>query len=237
VAVSYAVPAVSGEPKRRPPVVSLAGYLLYLVAVLLIIVEVLPLPYLSKVVNAARDAWATSGSSQTTADQFAETQRIAAIVVAVLAILLAVLLAVIGALVLRGRQVGRILAWIFGGLGALCTLCLSAGALVNSSMTTGTVNGVDTKAINDKIAAAEPSWLRPTQTAVEIIILIALIVVIIALALPASSAFFRKEPEIMVVNDPAFPMTPYPAPQTPPQATPPSDGPSEGPPPGNPPSA
>ncbi len=236
--MSYAVPSVPGAPKRRPPVVTLAGYLLYLAALLLIINEILPLPYLSKIVDAAREAWATSGSNQTTANQFADTQRIAAIAVAVIAILMGVLFAVIGTLVLRGRQVGRILAWIFAGLGALCTLCLSAGALVSSSMTTSTVNGVDTKAINDKIAAAQPSWLRPTQTALEIISLIALILVIVLLALPASNAFFRKEPEIMVVNDPAFPTTPYPAPQTPPPAAPPSDGPtSDGPPPGSPPSA
>jgi hypothetical protein len=239
--VSYAVPASPGE-KRRPSTVTIAGSLLVLTAVLLIIVAILPLPSLSKVADAARDAWASGGSTQQTPDQFASGVRFGVIIVTVIYVLLAVLFAVIGALVLRGNRVGRILAWIFAGLGALCTACLTVGASLSGQLTTGSVNGVDLNAVNSKINAAKPSWLTPATTTVDVIVLLALILVIILLAMPASNAFFRKEPQFTQINDPAFPMTPYP-PQTPPSAAPrwdasPPQGPtSGGTPPTNPPSA
>jgi hypothetical protein len=240
--VSYAVPASPGE-KRRPAATTVAGYLLVLTAVLLIIAAILPLPSLSKVAEAAREAYAAAGSTKPTPDQAATGVRIGVIVSSVIDVLLAVLFVVIGALVLRGNQVGRILAWVFAGLGALCTACLTATAGLSGQLTTGTVNGVDVNAINNKISAATPSWLSPTRTTLDVIALLALILVIILLAMPASSAYFRKEPaQFAPVNDPAFPMTPYP-PQTPPSEAPrwdapPPDGPSSGgPPPAGPPSA
>jgi hypothetical protein len=234
--VSYAVPASTGE-KRRPGAVAAAGYLLFLAAASLIIYAILPLPSMSKVVDATRDAYASAGSTQPTPDQAATGARLGIIVAVVIAVVLAVLFAVIGALVLRGNRVGRILAWIFGGLGALCTICLSAGALLSGSVNQGKINGVDTKVVNDKIAAAAPSWLRPTQASLGIIILISLILVIILIAMPASNAFFRKEPEAVVINDPSFPTTPYPVPYTPPSDAPRPDAPpSEAPPSAAPPS-
>jgi len=242
--VSYAVPASPGE-KRRPSAVAVVGYLLFLAAVLLIISAILPLPYMSRLANAARDAYASQGSTQYSPDAAASGVRLGIILALVIAVVLGVLFTVIGFLVLRGNRVGRILAWVFGGLGVLCTLCLSAGALIStSSVTTGKINGVDTKAVDDKIAAATPSWLKPAQSALEIIALIALILVVILLALPASNAYFRKEqPEFTPISDPSFPMTPYPAPPTPPSDTsrwdaPPPGGPTPGGPPSdNPPSA
>jgi hypothetical protein len=154
------------------------------------------------------------------------------IIATVIDVLLAVLFAVIGALVLRGNRVGRILAWIFAGLGALCTACLTAAAGLSSQLTNSNTNGVDINALNNQINAAKPSYLTPVLTTVQVISLLALILVIILLALPASHPFFRKEPEAVIVNDPAFPSMPYPP------SAPPSDFPPPGnPPPGNPPSA
>jgi hypothetical protein len=242
MAVSYAVPADSGV-KRRPTVVTLAGFLLFLVAILLIIGAILPLPSLSKVVDATREAYA--GSTNPTPDQVASITRASVIVVAVLSVLLGVLFVILGLLVLRGSRAGRIVTWVFAGLGTLCTVCGLGGAGLSGRFSTGTTsNGLDMKTINDKINAARPSWLTPTTIALEAIALISLILLIILLALPAANAYFRKD-QAVLVNDPGFPSlgypqvpgaTPYPpapnappappAPGGPPSDTPPGDRPS-----------
>lgn len=251
--MSYAVPADSGV-KRRPTVVTIAAYLLFLVAILLIIGAILPLPSLSKVVDATREAYA--GSTQPTPDQVATITRASVIVVAVLSVLLGVLFVILGMLDLRGSRAGRIVTWVFAGLGTLCTVCGLGGAGISGRFSTGTTsNGLDMKTINDKINAAKPSWLTPVSVTLEAIALISLILVIILLALPAAHPYFRKDQGVLT-TDPGFPnmaypqvpgATPYPpvppapnappAPPAPPAADAPDAPPSDTPPPGDRPSA
>jgi hypothetical protein len=205
MAVSYAVPASPG-PKRRPAVVTAAGYLLFLVAVLLIINAVLPLPSLSKVTNAYREVYANS--TNPTPDTAATAAEVGQVIGTVIAVLLGVLFFVLGSLNLGGKQPARILTWVFGGLGVLCTGCGIAGAGLSGRLTSGTnTSGVDIKTVNDHVNAARPSWLTPVSTIVSVIALLALIAVIIMLAMPQSNAYFRKEQPAF---DPAFPNLPYP---------------------------
>jgi hypothetical protein len=203
--VSYAVPASPG-PKVRPAVVTAAGYLLFLVAVLLIINALLPLASLSKVVDATREAYAKS--TNPTPDAMASITQAAAIAGVVIAILFGVLFFILGSLNLRGKQPARILTWVFGGLGVLCTGCGLGTSGLSGRLTSGTnASGVDVKAATDQINAAKPSWLTPVSTTLAALILIALIAAIILLATPQSNAYFRKEQPAF---DPAFPNTPYP---------------------------
>ena len=239
--MSFAVPADSGV-KRRPTVVTVAAYLLFLVAILLIIGAILPLPSLSKVVDATRAAYA--GSTNPTPDQVATITRVSVIVVAILSVLLGVLFVVLGMLNLRGSRAGRIVTWVFAGLGVLCTVCGLGGAGASSRFsTTTTSNGLDMKTINDKINAARPSWLAPVSITLEAIALIALILVIILLALPAAHPYFRKDQGVLL-NEPNFPDLGYPQvpgatpyPQVPPAPNAPPAPPSDTPPPGDRPSA
>jgi hypothetical protein len=205
--VSYAVPASPGE-KRRPAVVTAAGYLLFLVAVILIINALLPLSSLSKVLDATREAYANS--TNPTPDTVVSITRIASIVGVVIGILFAALFAVLGTLDLRGSRAARIVTWVFAGLGVLCTGCGLGGTGLSGRFTTGTANGVDVKAATDHINAARPSWLTPTVAALSAIALIALILVIILLALPAANAYFRKEQPAFIPPDAGFPNPPYP---------------------------
>jgi hypothetical protein len=205
--VSYAVPASPG-PKVRPAVVTAAGYLLFLAAVVLIINGLLPLASLSKVVDATRKAYANS--TNPTPDTVASFTQAFAIITVVVTILFGVLFFILGSLDLRGKQAGRILSWVFGGLGVLCAGCGLGSAGLSSRMTTNTnANGVDVKAATDQINAARPSWLTPVSTTLSVIILLSLIAVIVLLATPPSNAYFRKEQPAF---DPAFPNMPYPPP-------------------------
>jgi len=204
--VSYAVPASPG-PKRRPAVVTAAGYLLFLVAVLLIINALLPLASLNKVVDATREAYANS--TNPTPDTVASFTRAGVIVGVVIAILFGVLFFILGSLNLGGKQPARILTWVFGGLSVLCTGCGLGTSGLSGRLTSGTnASGVDVKAATDHINAARPSWLVPVSTTLSVIALLALIAVIIMLAMPQSNAFFRKEQPASF--DPAFPNLPYP---------------------------
>ena len=239
--MSYAVPTDSGA-RRRPTVVTVAGFLLFLVAILLIIGAILPLPSLSKVVDATRGAYA--GSTNPTPDQMATITRASVIVVAILSVLLGVLFVILGLLVLRGSRAGRITTWVFAGLGTLCTVCGLGGAGLSGRINTGTTrNGLDMKTINDRINAARPSWLAPVSITLEAIALIALILLIILLALPAAHPYFRKD-QAVLVNDPGFPGFGYPQvpgaspyPQAPQVPNAPPAPPSDTPPPGDRPSA
>jgi hypothetical protein len=206
--VSYAVPASPGE-KRRPAVVTAAGYLLFLVAAILIINALLPLPSLSKVLDATREAYANS--TNPTPDAVASITRIAAIVGAIISVLFGVGFAILGALDLRGSRAARITTWVFAALGVLCTGCGLGSSGLSGRISTGTTaNGVDVKAATEHINAARPSWLTPTVAALSVIALLSLILVIILLALPAANAYFRKEQPAFVPPDQGFPNPPYP---------------------------
>lgn len=205
--MSYAVPASPG-PKRRPAVVTAAGYLLFLAAVVLIINALLPLTSLNKVVDATREAYANS--TNPTPDTVASFTRAGVIVGVVIAVLFGVLFFVLGSLNLGGKQPARILTWVFGGLSVLCTGCGLGTSGLSSRLTSGTnSSGVDVKAATDHINAARPSWLLPVSTTLSVIALLALIAVIILLAMPQASAFFRKEQPAF---DPAMQNLPYPPP-------------------------
>jgi hypothetical protein len=231
--VSYEVPQ-----QRRPGSVTAAGYLLYLVAVVIVIDAIVGIASASAVKDATVKAYESAGIPN--ADSLSGAATAGAIIGAVIYILLAVGLFVLGALDMRGKNAARIVTWVLAGIGVLCFCLASVGGLASGAIlnsTPASPNGVSASDLAKQIKDAEPSWLQPTQTALAIISLLALILVIILLALPASNAYFRGAPAGGGPGYPTYPQygtppggqpypgePPYPGQQPPPGNEPPYPG-------------
>ena len=223
--MSYEVPQ-----QRRPGAVTAAAYLLFLVAVLVVVGGIVGLATLSAIEDATRKAYESAGIPN--ADQVASIAQIGAIGGAIVNLLLAAGFVVLGVLDLRGKNPARIVTWVLAGLGVLCFGCGVVGGATSgmfSGFTPRTSTGVNPADLAKQIQDAYPSWLVPVQTTLAVVQLLAVILVIILLALPASNAYFRKP---AAPTDPGFPTYPQygqppqygepPAPGQPPYDAPPS---------------
>lgn len=210
--MSFAVPVAPAE-NRRPTIVSAAGYLLYLVAVVIVVNSILPLSSVGKVSDALRQAYANS--TKVTPDQVSSFYRIETIGAVVIYVILAVGISILAAFDLRGKQVARIITWVIGGLGVLCLGCgLSlSGRISTSAGSTSSAGEPDPQTVADMVKKAQPSWLVPTSRTLSVIAVLALIVVIILLTLPAANNFFRKpqaQAQFAGAAEPAYPTLAYP---------------------------
>jgi hypothetical protein len=177
----------------RPGTVTTSGYLLFgigLVSLLGLVTALASYPTIRDVFASAYKGTPVEKSSGTVA-VFA---LVASIVPALFFGIGAVILA---PLVLKGRQPARIITWVLCGLLACCQAVGVAGSGINAGTfgQSGTTNGVDPQAVARQLADSLPGWVRPTQIATAALLLIFAIVVVVLLALPASNAFFRKQPE------------------------------------------
>lgn len=190
------------EPVRRPTIVTVAAALLFTVAAMAVVVALLPLPYLSKVHDAAKQAY----SGLPNGDQIVSITQFAMIGGLVVTIVVGIGFAVLGALDLRGSKVARIITWVVAGLGALCCGGGSVAGNLTSGASRGNVNGVDMTKAAEQVKAAYPSWYQPTVTTLDVLIMVALVVVIILLALPAAGPYFRRP--VALPRDPDLPYPP-----------------------------
>lgn len=188
--MSYAAP---GAPAAsRPGTVTTAGYLQYLVALLLVINAVLQLSVIGKLSDALRQAYANSTSP--TPDQAATAFTAVSVVSAVIIIILAIVVAILARFIMRGSQGARITTWVLVGLSVLCLCGGATGSLTSRVGTTNTTSGgVSSATVSHYIDQARPSWLTPVTTVVSVLGLISAILVIILLALPASNPYFRRQ--------------------------------------------
>ncbi len=186
-------PSAAGPAGPRPTVVTAAAGLLIFVAVALVVLALLPLPYAGKVADVTKVAYA----NVTNGAQIANVARIGAFVALALYLIVAIGLAVLARFDLRGSYAARIVTWVVGGLGVLC--CGGSAGLggVASSMGTRNANGVDTTALKAQIKAIYPAWYQPTTVTLTVLLVLALIVALILLALPAANAYFRRAPNVV----------------------------------------
>jgi hypothetical protein len=126
--------------------------------------------------------------------------------------------AVLAIFVNRGAQPARIVTWVLGGLAVLCLGCGSlANAIVPSLLSADTSGqGAAAAELLDIIRENTPDWSYYLTSALNVLVVLALLAVIILLALPAANDFFRKEVELWV--PPTAPAGGYP--QMPPPAIP-----------------
>jgi hypothetical protein len=194
------------EQTRRPAVVTAAGYLLILMAVLEVVNIISTVASMNKVLDATRQAY----GSLSNVDTVVNATRIAQIAGIVVGLLFAVGYVILAMLDLRGRYVARIVTWVVAGISVLCFGCGAIGAAGSgalSSLQRGNVNGVDVQEATRQINAATPAYVKPIGLSTLSINLIAAILVIVLLALPAANAYFRRGREIA---EPPVPGVPYP---------------------------
>jgi len=176
--------AMAVAPKQRPVQVTIAGFLLFVVATLLAVGAAVSAATLGKAVDVARSGY----SDIYDADLAAAATRITVGISISIQILLLIMLTLLGLFVLRGNNGMRITTWVIGGLGALCLGCTAIGSTGSAfDNTNGTDDGVSID-----VNSAVPGWARGTNIAITVISVLALIVVIILLALPRSNDFFRR---------------------------------------------
>lgn len=176
----------------RPGSVTLACWLLYLVALLHLAGAVVSLVYMNRIATAAKEAF----------PQYDNTDRLQAFTKAglvtgmVSAVVLALGLMFLASLNAKGRNGARVTTWIFSILGVLATAYNARGVLFNGSLPFGLdpskADKPDPVEVAKAIKAAMPSWYYPATLWSSVVEMVALILVILLLLTPAAHAFFRR---------------------------------------------
>jgi hypothetical protein len=222
-------------PRTRPTAVTVSSYLLYVTAAVSLITAVLSLSQAGTITEVYRSAYAGTSSEGMEAVIVGTS-----VVGAVINILFAAGLAILAVFNNRGRQGARITTWVIGGISLCCSGVGVAGTALTGSMNFDTGNGPSASQVEQRLAAALPSWYTPTTVILSVVSLLAILSAIILLTLPASNAYFRPAQPAW---DPSMPYPypyPYPTPPQYPPQYPPYPGPpgwSATPPPSGPPAA
>jgi hypothetical protein len=205
--ILVSVPAQASQPPRvRPTVVTVAGWLLYLVAALQLISLVILLSQVSTIADVTEDAYRGTSAE--------DSARVGAVIGAlggaIIGALLAIAYVVLAIFNNRGKNPARIVTWVLGGIGVCCgTLGLIGNAVSNSfTFNNRNDNLPDPKEVQRQINDALPSWYRPTTTTLAVLALLALLAAIILLALPPANEFFRKPQAVW--QPPGYPTVGYP---------------------------
>jgi hypothetical protein len=218
--MSYTVSTPGAKP--RPGSVSLGSLMLYLGALLIVVYGVLSIVASQMMGDIEIDG-------QNVQPGFGSSfGAVSSVIQGILYLALAAGLAVLGSLVARGKNPARIVTWVVDGIVVLCCGCGAIGNAFTSSLLAN-MPGMDQETL-DEIAAATPGWLTVASTVVALLIVVSQLAAIIALAVPASNEFFRREEQVWVPptypGQPAFPPNVPPSvppvPPSYPPATPPS---------------
>ncbi|NUT33026.1 MAG: hypothetical protein HOV79_08125 [Hamadaea sp.] len=196
----YTPPAAAARP-ARPGVVTLAGYLMFVLAALQVLGILLSLPTFGAMQDVYEEAFRGTEMEGTEG-------AIVGIALAIgigTAVLFAIGLVVLGILDLKGKQPARIVTWVVVGL----LLCCSGGSLAGSGLSSNSFGGggntgnLSAEEIQKRIEDAIPSWQAPVSMASAALQLLLAIAVVVLLALPAAHPYFRKpEPQW---TPPAYP--------------------------------
>jgi hypothetical protein len=243
---------LTSAERARPSTVTISSYLLYLVALLQIIGALTAFAVVGTYRRVFNDAFAgteAEGAGNTIA-------TISLVIPVVLGVLLAAGLTILAVFNIRGRNGSRITTWIVGGILFCCSGFGLLGSALGGAMDFGSgssdPNVPDQAEIQRRLNDELPGWFTPVTITMSVLTVLALLGALILLALPASNAFFRKQPagwEPPVPGSaypgypssgtPPYPSSPYqpgePPLPPPPGSTPPGGPPSTPPPPPPPP--
>ena len=201
--MSYTVSNPGGTP-RRPAVVTAASGLLYAAGVIhlgLVVLAFLTFPLIQEVADRHPDT--------PEAANVATQNRITAIVTIAIFILLAAAAFAVAALLPRGRNPARIVAWVLGGIVVLCNVCgIVLSAFSNSLMNLGPTDNVSAD-IQREIVDSAPAGQAYANVVLTILLILVYGAAMILLALKPSNEFFRKEMEVWV--PPTYPGGDYPS--------------------------
>jgi hypothetical protein len=186
-----AYPAAPAEPKRRPAVVTVAGWLLYLAAASQVVSAVVTVTQL----GATRQAY-TKVLAGTSLGAATDLSVATVAVQAAVNLVFAIGYVVVAILNGRGKNPARIVTWVIAGLATCLAGCrLASAAIALGGLGANGGNGAPSgqeiqKALDDSL----PGWYQPLLTVGEIISLVAVVAAVVLLALPIANDFFRKTP-------------------------------------------
>ncbi|RKR89113.1 hypothetical protein BDK92_3450 [Micromonospora pisi] len=206
-------PSAAPVARPRPSTVTIAGYLLYLVAGLQVVQLVLSLSVLDTFNDVFDEAYAGTDM----ADAGAAFGSASLIGGAVVGLVVAAGLVVLALLNNRGKNPARIVTWVLGGLFFCCSiaglgLTAAGSALAPSSTDANTPDQAEIQRLLDERL---PGWYNPLTLTLSVITVLALLAALVLLALPPSNEFFRKpqpvwEPPVPGAAYPAYPQAGYP---------------------------
>jgi len=185
-------PAVIEQQGRppRPAVVSIAGYLLFVLAGLQLLSLIVSLQTFGAMRDVLPDIY-----RDTPMEGKEDTIITLGIVFGVGVVVLFVAgFIVLGLLDLRGKQPARIVTWVFLGLLLCCNVIGLAGSGVSSLGQNSGTSGIDAEEMQRRLNDATPSWVHPASLALTALQALIAICVIVLLLLPAAHPFFRKQP-------------------------------------------
>jgi len=181
-------PTVPPDAQRRPAVVTVAVWLLYLVAALEAVTALVTLSQLGTLRSAYDKLFAdTPMKNAGTSVAVVSTAAIA------LALLFALGFVVLAIFVGRGKNPARIITWVVAGISICCAgTNLASTAIGFNSNFGNTSQGPSAEEIQRTINEALPAWYQPLLTTITIVSLAALLATVIMLALPIANPYFRK---------------------------------------------
>jgi hypothetical protein len=203
----------------RPGVVTVAGYLLYVVAAAMVVQALTSLAS----VGPTRDVYARA--YQGTEASGLEGVLVGAMIFgAVINLLIAAGFVALALFNNRGKNASRITTWVIGGISICCTGFGLAGNAASSAMSglggTPSQPGMpDPQELTRQLEDAIPGWTTPVSLVSSLIALLCLIVVVVLLALPPANDYFRKP--VSAWQPPGVPGYPgYPSAYPPPSQAP-----------------
>jgi hypothetical protein len=186
---------VSQPPaKARPTVVNVAVYLMWGVVaaqVVGLILSYLPNEQLDRAVDEFMAAH----------PDYPDSSGFESLITIPISLVIIVGLGVLAVFVGKGNQAARVTTWVLSGLGVLCIGCLSILAAAAPTLLNSAGDSAEAQLQReyfDMLMANTPGWLAFLITALNVLVLLALIGVIILLALPAANDYFRKQQETWV---------------------------------------
>jgi hypothetical protein len=186
--MAYPESSAPAAPAARPGTVTAAMYLLYLGAVIALLGAILGLATISDSRAALEEAYRGTQAE----GQEGTAVAFGVIGPAVFSLVIGALLVLLAVFNGKGKQWARITTWVVGGI-YLCCVGIGLG-LQNVNMGGDGNQGPTTDAINDAMENHLPGWYLSLAVPSSIVSILAILATIVLLALPASSAFFRKPP-------------------------------------------
>jgi hypothetical protein len=223
----------------RPSTVTISSYLLYFVAIL----QLISMITVFAVLNDYRRVYEEAFEGTEAEGMGGTIGAISLVAIGVIGVLVAAVLVILATFNNRGRNGSRITTWILGGIWFCCSGFGLLSNALGSSMNFGSSsdpNVPDQEEITRRLEEVLPGWFTPVSIIIGVLTVLALLAALVLLALPASNAFFRKQPagwEPPVPGSaypqvPGYPTSPYQPGEPPLPPPPPGGNPPAGPPPG-----
>lgn len=186
--MSYAIPENAGgdAPRVRPAAVTVSSVLLLVVAALYLLSVIVSLSQLGTLTDVYRDVYGEDPDALVMANAILDSG---------LYVVFAVAFAVLAFTNLRGFNASRIVTWVAAGV-ALC--CSGVGLLAQGAMSVLLESAEEADPLAAefvrRLEEAQAGWASAVSIVAVVLSILSLIAVIILLALPASNAYFRKQP-------------------------------------------